>query len=323
MLSRVNVLELMSQGAWAAPLARPCKLDDEQVERTTLLPSFTWSSLSTFCFPGGYHHGSSSCHPNYTATDLLDYSRFNLVLVQGQNFTRYTNGSWRATQQAETAKFAEAMNHLPTPPPLSSSSPSLSAPTARGRKVFPYIGFYAPAAWYEAQARFNDPQSHWEDMWLRDSQGLYGSMIGGAGSVSCSRSTQEGGNYAQYKYRRLYDWRKSSARKYFTEEVVKFILENPLIGGAFFDDVNTVADISLPCDCPNCKCEVSFHSYQSDTLYCWPPFCTVVEAYCQDCRCCSQLSPSLTLSDHNSAETGRNQTVRTSSTAPCLSLSSC
>ena len=302
LLSRVNIGELLSQGAWAAPVAQPCTCKSDDLDNThygitrTPMPNFTWESLSTFCFPGGYHP-SPSCHADYTAADLIDYSRFSLVLVQGQNFTRYANGSWRATQQAETAKFAAAMNRplVPPPPPLpprqcqgvklqehwnfrgpgsahynfapkSSSAAELNAAccgicsnltwcvffsTNRGgpgggpachlsnnasgttiqpinpttddcwlgtmapsappppppppvlsatpRKIYPYIGFYAPAAWYEAQARFNDPEQHWKEMWLRDSQARYGSMTagGGAGSVSCSSSTEEKGDFTQ------------------------------------------------------------------------------------------------------------------------------
>ena len=213
----------------------PHKSDDE-ARRQELAPAWpanwSWAHPRTFCFPGGYHP-ASGCSPSYTAADREDYAKFDLVLVQGQNFTKFSNGSWRATQEAETAKFASAMN----------------------RTVFPYIAWYAPQAWYEAQARFNDPESRWEEMWLRDSQGRFVSMHGGAAGPACSDSTTEGADFTQYRWRRIYDWRKPAARDFMTQQVVRFILENPLIGGAFFDDVSSVASFDVQCGCPNCKCQ--------------------------------------------------------------------
>ena len=196
--------------------------------------AWSWSTIQTFCFPGGFHPaGNAACNASYSADDLANYRRFDLVLVQGQNYTKYSNGSWRATQQAESASFATSLN----------------------RTVFPYLAFYAPQAWYEAQSRFNDPEPHWEDMWLRDSHGVYSSMTHSPSSALCSTSTEEHGDFTQYKWRRLYDWRRPAARKFMTEQVIDFILEDPHLGGAFFDDVNSVASIDIQCGCPNCKCE--------------------------------------------------------------------
>ena len=99
------------------------------------------------------------------------------------------------------------------------------------KTVFPYVAFYAPQAWYGKQARFNDPEARWQDMWLKDSEGRFASAIA-SDHMRCCHGEDEGAQYTQYKWRRLYDWRKPSARQFLTEEVIQFVLDDANIGGA-------------------------------------------------------------------------------------------
>ena len=221
---------------------------------TADLPPFSWDRISTFAFPGigpGCGLGKSGCvglDATYTTEALLNFSRYGLVLVQGSNYSQYNNGSWRATQQHEEARFASRL---------------ASIARNAGNKpphVFPYIAAYAPQAWYEAQARFNDPEPEWESMWLKDSKGLVSTMQPGRAG-SCSTTTNEHGNYNQYPWRRLYDWRVNATRRYFIDRVLHFIRNDTgFVSGSFFDDWTSVAARSIPCasasvPCDTCKCE--------------------------------------------------------------------
>ena len=158
------------------------------------------------------------------------------MLVQGQNYTHFDNASWRGTQEVENARLGTALAAAGTP-----------------RPIFPYLAFYAPQSWYRDQARFNDPEPRWQDMWLRDSNGAYASMTA-SDSHQCCPGEDEGGNYAQYPWRRLYDWRREAARTYLTQNVIKFVMDNPQIGGAFFDDVSAAAGSEVQCGCDGCEC---------------------------------------------------------------------
>ena len=87
-----------------------------------------------------------------------------------------------------------------------------------------------PQAWYRDQARFNDPESKWQKMWLRDSVGEYVD-IALAGKYPGAHGINEGADYTQYKHRMLYDWREPSAVDYFVNEVLRFILDSPELDG--------------------------------------------------------------------------------------------
>ena len=128
-----------------------------------------------------------------------------------QNYTKFANGSWRGTQEVENAKLGASLAAAGSP-----------------RPIFPYVAFYAPQAWYGAQARFNDPEPQWQDMWLKDSQGAFASAIA-SDHTRCCPGEDEGAQYTQYSWRRLYDWRKASARRYLTEDVIKFVLDDPQV----------------------------------------------------------------------------------------------
>mmetsp|Transcript_22754 Transcript_22754/g.37673 ORF Transcript_22754/g.37673 Transcript_22754/m.37673 type:complete len:462 (+) Transcript_22754:73-1458(+) len=206
------------------------------------MPKWSWDKLSTFCFPGcDPSDNPSVCPQGYTDAEVRNYAKFDLVLVQGRNFTRHPSGTWRADQEAQQNLFARRLHSLPP-----------------ARPVFPYIGFYAPQAWYESQARFNDPAPQWEAMWMRDSNGEFASMTGHG--VSCCSTSDEGGNYDQFPWRRLYDWRAETTRHYLVQQVINFVLDNPHFSGIFFDDVDSVATIDIQCStaatpCATCKCE--------------------------------------------------------------------
>lgn len=58
-------------------------------------------------------------------------------------------------------------------------------------------------------------------MWLRDSKGEYVDVLKAKGAHGLD-GLDEGADYTQYNYRRLYDWREPSTVEYFINDVSNF-----------------------------------------------------------------------------------------------------
>jgi hypothetical protein len=177
-----------------------------------------WSRLHVWCFPGCDPSDGSCTPPRYTAQDARHYDQFDLVLFQGQNYSKRTNGSWIANEEAESILAARTIRAA------ASGNASMQP-----KPTFPYIQFSMPQSWYEHQASFNDPVN--QHMWLRDSYGVYVDVLTAAGA----RGLDEGGDYP-YPYRRLYDWRVPATREYFLSQVLGWIIDSEELTGAFFGD---------------------------------------------------------------------------------------
>ena len=194
-----------------------------------------WSRLHTWCFPGCDPSDGSCTPPRYTVDDAKHYDKFDLVLFQGQNYTKQPNGSWTANEEAESILAAQTIRAA------AGQNSTYPKPT------FPYIQFSMPQSWYEHQASFNDPVN--KHMWLRDSRGVYVDVLTAPGA----RGLDEGGDYP-YPYRRLYDWRVPATREYFIEQVLGWIIDSPDLSGAFFgkDTSHNVACCLLCTHVPTC-----------------------------------------------------------------------
>lgn len=177
-----------------------------------------WSRLHVWCFPGCDPSDGSCTPPRYTAQDARHYDHFDLVLFQGQNYSKRTNGSWIANEEAESILAARTIR-----------AAASGIAGAQPKPTFPYIQFSMPQSWYEHQASFNDPVN--QHMWLRDSHGVYVDVLTAAGA----RGLDEGGDYP-YPYRRLYDWRVPATREYFLKQVLGWIIDSEELTGAFFGD---------------------------------------------------------------------------------------
>ena len=79
-------------------------------------------------------------------------------------------------------------------------------------------------------------------MWLKDSTGAFVDVLTSLGA----RGLDEGADYAQYGWRRAYDWRRPATVAYFIDEVLSFVLESETLTGAFFDDVDFISALCVP-----------------------------------------------------------------------------
>jgi hypothetical protein len=68
------------------------------------LPAWDWDRLHTFCFPGcDPSDNPTRCPSGFSPSEVADYGKFDLVLVQGQNYTTFANVSADALLSAASA----------------------------------------------------------------------------------------------------------------------------------------------------------------------------------------------------------------------------
>eukprot|EP01052_Picozoa_sp_SAG31_P027222 SAG31_NODE_2530_length_5556_cov_2.442917_3_plen_144_part_00 len=83
-------------------------VDTAAVPPHSPLPPWDWSRLHTWCFPGCDPSDGQCVPARYTSADAAHFSRFDLVLFQGQNYSG-SRGHWVANEECESVMAAETI----------------------------------------------------------------------------------------------------------------------------------------------------------------------------------------------------------------------